>query len=130
MILKLLYIPKLYTYRLNILALAKGILFSYCLLTSMYIKSVLDNNNPKRIDQEKEKEKEKWVFMIIPQSLVLAHTKYTYYIAMIDKEIASNESLKHDTDNILLAMLPDNNIEGVPSVNNYTSPPLNSMDNI
>ncbi|MDP0588337.1 MAG: C2H2-type zinc finger protein [Candidatus Endonucleobacter bathymodioli] len=115
-----------FIYRLNILAVIIGILFSYCLLISISIKASLDNDILDGISLDNEEEK--WVFKFIPHNCVLPdHRENVCYIAMLDKKIISSESITQKIDTILISILENSNVEELPNANDYPSLPFCSM---
>ncbi|MDP0588325.1 MAG: C2H2-type zinc finger protein [Candidatus Endonucleobacter bathymodioli] len=127
MILKSLCIANLYTYKLNLFAMVKGILFYYGLLTSMCIQAVLDNNISESINIDKEEDG--WFFMYATNSNESLHIKETCYIGMIDKEIQEDSHVNKKICDIIIA-LQDNNVEEIPNINKYQSLEFRSIGNL
>ncbi|MDP0589699.1 MAG: C2H2-type zinc finger protein [Candidatus Endonucleobacter bathymodioli] len=123
MILQFLHTSSIYTYRLDFLTMIKGILFSYCLLTSLYIKAALDHNVSSNINIDK------WFFLCVPQSSVTGQRQDACYIAIIDKEISRDVSINQKICASLITV-QDNNIEEIQNFDNCQSPAFCSIDNL
>jgi len=81
------------------------------------MKASLDDNTPESIRIEKEK----WGFMFVPHIFIPGYKKDVCYIALIDKKITLNESIKQQIITILTTISQDDNIEEVPNINNPKS---------
>ncbi|MDP0587698.1 MAG: C2H2-type zinc finger protein [Candidatus Endonucleobacter bathymodioli] len=123
----LLFILNLYTYRLNVSTMVKGVILFYCLLTSLLIKAAPDDNISKNINIDKEEEK--WVFMLMPQSVALRRKENTCCIAMVHKTIPLVISANKKITSLLI-YLQDNDIEEIPNINDYQSFLLWSTNNL
>ncbi|MDP0589518.1 MAG: C2H2-type zinc finger protein [Candidatus Endonucleobacter bathymodioli] len=124
MTLNFLRIAKGYTY---ILTMVKGILFSYCLLTSLCIKAALDNNIFRSINIDSNEEK--WAFMFVPPSNKTQQIEDVCYIAMMDEAIIDSEGLNEQMD-CILKVVQNNNIEEDPTVNSCQSREVCLMNNL